>query len=168
MREADAALAIDPKFSDARLLKARVRAASGDYPGAIAEAKATIDADPMKPRLRFEFAKLLLEARQPAAAEAQYRSALELQPDYATALAGLGTLYAREGRYDVAEQMLTRAVKAAPRQDEARYNLASVYERLGRFAEARAEYQQLATTPGTAPAVAAAARKQLAALGGRQ
>jgi tetratricopeptide (TPR) repeat protein len=165
MREADAALAIDPKFSDARLLKARVLAAGGDYPAALAEAKATVEADPVKPRLRFEFAKLLAQAGQPAAAEAEYRSALELQPNYATALAGLGTLYAREGRDELAVQMLTRAVQVAPHEDEARFNLAMVYERMGRLAEARAEYQQLVTAPTTAPAVAAVARKQLAALG---
>jgi choline-sulfatase len=165
VREADAALAIDPKFSDARLLKARVIAAGGDYAGALALAKATIEADPVKPRLRFEFAKLLAETGQSAAAEAQYRAALELQPDYAPALAGLGTLYARTGRYELAVQMLERAVSEAPRQDEARYNLARVYEQLGRLDEARAEYRRLVTTSGTVPAAAAAARKQLAALG---
>jgi hypothetical protein len=62
-------------------------------------------------------------------------------------------------------ESLARSLKVVPRQDEARYNLASVYERLGRVTDARVEYQHLATTPGTAPAVAAAARRQLSALG---
>jgi DNA-binding SARP family transcriptional activator len=61
--------------------------------------------------------------------------------------------------------MLGRAVAVAPRQDEARFNLATVYEQMGRGADARAEYQRLATTPGTSPAAAAAARRRLAALG---
>ncbi len=164
VREAEAALAIDPKFSDARVLKSAALSAQGNRAAALAEIKAAVDADPTQPRLRFEFGKQLGEAGEPAAAEAQSRAALELQPDYASALAGLGTLYARTGRYDLAVQMLGRAVTVAPRQDEARYNLATVYERLGRLAEARAEYQRLATTPGTAPAVAGAARRQLAGL----
>jgi len=165
VREAEAALAIDPRFSDARVLKSAALSAQGHRGAALAEMKAAVDADPTQARLRFELGKLLGEAGEPAAAEAQYRAALELQPDYASALAGLGTLYARTGRYELAAQTLGRAVTVAPRQDEARYNLGTVYERLGRLADARAEYQRLATTPGTAPAVAAAARRQLAALG---
>jgi arylsulfatase A-like enzyme/Flp pilus assembly protein TadD len=165
LREAEAALAIDPKYSDARILKSAALAAQGHHAEALAEIKAAVDADPTQARLRFELGKLLGEAGEAAAAEAQYRAALELQPDYASALAGLGTLYARTGRYDLAAQMLGRAVAVAPRQDEARFNLATVYEQMGRGADARAEYQRLATTPGTSPAAAAAARRRLAALG---
>jgi arylsulfatase A-like enzyme/Flp pilus assembly protein TadD len=164
VREAEAALAIDPRFSDARVLKSAALAAQGHRAAALAEMKAAVDADPTAARLRFELGRLLGEAGEAEAAEAQYRAALELQPDYAPALAGLGTLYARTGRYELAAQMLGRAVTVAPRQDEARYNLATVYERLGRLADARAEYHRLATTAGTAPAVAAAARTRLAAL----
>ena len=162
--EADAALAIDPGFGDARVLKAGVLAARGDHPGALAELKTAVDADPAKPRLRFELAKELGAAGQGAAAEAQFAAALELDPDYVPALAGLGTLYARQGKHAEAARVLERALARAPRQDQARYNLATVYEQLGRVADARAQYQQLAATPGTVPAVAAAARRQLARL----
>jgi choline-sulfatase len=164
LREAEAALAIDPRYSDARVLKSATLAAQGHRAAALAEIKAAVEADPTEARLRVELGKRLGEAGEPAAAEAQYRAALELQPDDGAALAALGTLYARDGRYELAAQMLGRAVSAAPRQDEARYNLATVYERLGRVTDARAEYDRLATGPGTAPAVAAAARRQLAAL----
>jgi protein O-GlcNAc transferase len=107
---------------------------------------------------------MLGDAGQAAAAEAQFQAALELDANYAPALAGLGTLYAREGKHAEAARELERALAVIPRQDEARFNLAQVYEQMGRVADARAEYQRLVDTPGTNPAVRAAAGRRLAAL----
>jgi choline-sulfatase len=165
VREADAAIAIDPQFSDARILKSGVLAARGDTAGALAELRAAVEVDPAKPQLRFEFAKMLGDAGQGAAAVTQFEAALELDADYVPALAGLGTLYARQGKHAEAARALERALAVAPQQDEARFNLAQVYEQLGRLTDARGEYQRLVGTPGTNPAVRAAAGRRLAALG---
>ena len=167
VREADAALAIDPRFSDARILKAGVMAAQGNTTGALAELRATVASDPEKPRLHFELAKALEQAGQGPAAEAEFQAALRLQADYAPALAGLGTLYAREGKHAQAVQALERALAVAPQQEQARFNLAGASQQLGRVAEARAEYQRLVDAPATSPAVRAAARTRLAGLAER-
>jgi tetratricopeptide (TPR) repeat protein len=167
VREAEAALVIDPHFSDSRILKGGVLAARGDYPGALAELRAAVEADPAKPIIRLDLAKVLGEAGQNAEAEKQYGAALELQSDYAPALTGLGALYAATGKYDQAVSVLQRGLAADPRQEDARFNLAKVYERMGRNAEARAEYQRLVNAPGASASVRAAARRQLAALAGK-
>ena len=46
LREADAALAIDPRFTDARVLRGGVLAARGDYEAAITELQAAVDDRP--------------------------------------------------------------------------------------------------------------------------
>jgi choline-sulfatase len=167
MREVDAALALDPHFSDARILKGGVLAARGDYQGALAELRAAVDADPAKPIIRLDLAKVLAEAGRHAEAQAQFEAALTLQSDYAPALTGLGALHAGQGRYDQAVPLLERALAVEPGQEESRFNLAKVYELMGRIAEARTEYQRLVDAPGTSPAVGAAARRQLAVLAGK-
>jgi choline-sulfatase len=166
--EADAALAIDPHFSDARILKAGVLASRGNHAGAIAELSAAVKHDPAKPMIRLDYAKVLEEAGHPDEAASQLGAALELDPSDAAALAGLGALYARQGRLDEAGDALKRALAAHPDADEARFNLARVYEQKKDEAAAQVEYRRLAESPQTAAAVRAAARQRLAALGGRR
>jgi len=164
LREAEAALAIDPHFSDARILKGGVLAARGDYPAAVAELRAAIEADPAKVVIRLDLAKVLAEAGQDADAQAQYEAALERQPDYAPALSGLGALYGKLGKLDQALAVLQRALEIQPGGDEARFNLGKVLARQGRIPEARAEYQRLVGASTTPAAIRSAARQELAAL----
>ena len=169
VREADAALAIDPRFSDARILKGGVLAARGDYPGALAELRAAVEADPAKPIIRLDLAKVLGEAGQEAEAQAQFEAALELQPDYAPALdrprrALCGAGPVRAG----GQRRCSARWRSSPRQEEARFNLAKVYERHG--PHRRGENRVPApgrTRRRTSPAVRSAARQQLAVARGR-
>ena len=64
LREADAALALDPRFSDARVLKGGVLASRGAYDEAVRELRAAVDTDPNKPPIRLDLAKILAEAGQ--------------------------------------------------------------------------------------------------------
>jgi tetratricopeptide (TPR) repeat protein len=165
LREAAAALVIDPRFTDARIIRGGILAARGDYDGGIAELRTAVETDPAKPMLRLDLAKVLGEAGRAAEAEAQYRALLGLKPDDPSALIGLGVLQARAGATDEAAKSLRRALEVDPGQDGARYDLGQVLEKQGRHDEARAEYRRLAEGPKTPPAVREAARKRLAALG---
>jgi choline-sulfatase len=164
LREADAALAIDPRFSGARVLKGGVLASRGEYDAAVAELRAAVEADPAKPALRLDLAKVLDEAGRREDARQQYAAALEIQPDYAPALTGLGALLAKEGDLAGAASRLRRATEVDPAGDEARFNLAKVYERQGKVVEARTEYERLAGSDLTRPAVRTAARERLRGL----
>src|SRR5262249_938831 len=124
LREAAAALAIDPRFSDARVLRGGVLAARGDYAGAVAELRQAVETDPAKPALRLDLARVLAEAGRADEARAEYEAALTVQPDYAPALVGLGVLLAGRGDVAGAESALRRALEIDPAQAEARFDLA--------------------------------------------
>ncbi len=76
---------------------------------------------------------------------------------------GLGLLLARTQRLEPALTELTRVLEADPRQDEARFERAVVLERLGRVADARADYETL-RAPETRPDIRQAAARRLSAL----
>jgi arylsulfatase A-like enzyme/Flp pilus assembly protein TadD len=161
LREAGGALAIDPHLSDARVLRAGLFSALGRRAEAIQELRAAVAADPDKPALRMSLAEVLIDAGNAEEAEAEYRTSLKQDPAFAPALAGLGTLLVRRGALEEASGAFRRALDVDPRQHEARFNLAGVLERQGRSAEARAEYQRLARSSDTPPAVRDAAERHL-------
>jgi arylsulfatase A-like enzyme/Flp pilus assembly protein TadD len=165
LREAAAALAIDPRFADARVLRGGVLAARGDHPGAIEELRAAVATDPAKPILRLDLAKVLAEAGRAAEARAEYEAALRLKPDYAPALVGLGALQAEGGDPASAMRSFRRALEIDPGNDEARFNLARVLEGRGQRAEAEVEYRRLVEKPETPAAIRSAARKRLSPAG---
>ncbi|PYQ55816.1 MAG: hypothetical protein DMF78_00865 [Acidobacteria bacterium] len=166
LREASAALAIDPRFSDARVLRGGVLAARGDYAAAITELRKAVETDPAKPALRLDLARVLGEAGRGDEAHAEYEAALKLQPDYAPALVGLGVLLAGRGDNAGAERVLRRALELDPAQAEARFDLAEVLAGQGRRAEAAVEYQRVRDAEGVPDAVRRRARARLEA-GGR-
>lgn len=162
LREAEAALALDPRFSDARVLKGGVLASRGAYDEAIRELRQAVETDPGKPILRLDLAKVLDEAGRKAEARQQYDELLRLAPDDPTALTALATLLAREGDLAGAEQRLRRALELQPADATARFDLAEVLARAGRGPEARAEWQRVAGDELATPTQREAARRALA------
>ncbi len=164
LREADAALALDARFTDARVLRAGVLAARNQYETAIAELRSAVATDPGKPAIRLDLAKVLAEAGQPAEARRTYDELLREQPDFAPALIGLAALQASTGDLEGAAQGLRKALDLDPRQLNARFNLAQVLERQQRLSEARLEYERLAQAAEAPSALRAEARRRLQAL----
>lgn len=165
LREAEAALVIDPRFSDARVLKGGVLAARGQHAQAVVELRQAIATDPAKPMLRLDLAKVLAEAGRRDEARAEYDALLRLVPDDPAALTGQAAFLAEQGDLTGAERGLRRALTLQPDDVTARFNLAEVLARLGRGGEARAEWQRVLAHPQATPALQAAARRALA--GGR-
>ncbi len=162
LREAEATLAVDPHFTDARVLRAGVLATRGAYEPAIADLRTAVETDPAKLAIRLDLARVLGEAGRGAEARTEYDAILRVQADYAPALTGLGALEADGGDLDAAARHLRRALEVQPGQDEARFNLAQVLDRQGRRGEAVAEYRRLAGAKDTAPAIRNRARERLA------
>jgi arylsulfatase A-like enzyme/Tfp pilus assembly protein PilF len=164
LREAEAALALDPRFTDARVLKAGVLATRGKYDAAIRVLREAIATDPAKPMIRLDLAKILAEAGRADEARAQFETALRLEPDSVPALTGLGALLAGQGDLEGAEATLRRALGHDPEAMQARFNLAQALERAKRPGEAAAEYRRLAEDDRVPPELRAAARARLRSL----
>ncbi len=81
-------------------------------------------------------------------AEAQFRSALAIDPYSFPALAGLGNLFARAGDGAAALALLRRAVSVRPKAYEGHFLLGSALNRLDQFGEARTELEAAALLGG--------------------
>ena len=164
MQEAAAALAIDPKFTDSRILRASILEQNGRYDAAIAEFHTAIENDPAKPMIRLDLAKVLVESGRLEDAQREYETVLGQQPQLAPALADAGALYMRQKKTDAARSALQRALAIDPSLQEARFNLARLDEGEGRTADALAGYRQLLESATTAPDLRRAAAERLRAL----
>ncbi|EJL81387.1 Flp pilus assembly protein TadD [Polaromonas sp. CF318] len=87
-------------------------------------------------------ANLLQGRRQLVEAEASYRRALELKPDFADAHYNLGVLLSGTARMAEAEASLRRALEFKPDFANAHYNLGTLLRSSGRLPEAEAAYRQ--------------------------
>lgn len=82
-----------------------------------------------------------LESSDAAAAEAAYREAVRLQPDFADAYMNLGALLCEAGRCDDAVALYDRALRHCPPDALLHFNRAIALEDQGRFEEALASYE---------------------------
>lgn len=103
---------------------------------------------PGNSRAHHNYAEALAGAGQTNDAIAEYRRAIEIQPDHAFAQEGLGRLLLERGRPDEAAQHFRAALQADPSLAVARVNLGRALTQLGDADGAMKEYQAvLATEP---------------------
>ena len=91
----------------------------------------TLELDPEHFDARVNLGRLLHEAGEYAAAEANYRLALRLRPDNAIAAFNLGVVLEDQRRPREALHAYERAIASDPGCADAHYNLANLYERFG-------------------------------------
>jgi predicted CXXCH cytochrome family protein len=121
--------------------KTRLEAAFAAY-----EAAQRLNAD--RPEGRANLANFLLRRGQPAAAEAQLRAGLALEPEATPLAVNLADLYRAQGREAEAEQVLRQAIAVAPQAAAPRYALGLALIRQRRYADA---LEQLAAAAKLAP-----------------
>lgn len=160
LREFDAALAINPGYAEAHLNRAIVLHELGRY----AEAQGSLEragtielegagafATTVSARLanaHAELGDLYRAAGSPAAAAAQYRTALELRPRFADIRRKLAQSLADLGSVEEAEAELGRALEENPRFLDARLDLGLLHFRRGDTDGAAAAWRQvLAVAP---------------------
>lgn len=131
----------------------RINLTEGEAATLVRPPTENLEAYELYSRARHEFYKYSPEGN--AAAIALYRKALEIDPDYALALAGLSlcqTQNVNAGWSDDAE-WLTRAETSARRALEIDPNLAEAHFALGFIHEQRAEFEPMAEAMGRALAL---------------
>jgi tetratricopeptide (TPR) repeat protein len=109
---------------------------------AIPNLSAAAEAKPREFRPQFYLGEALLESGDPVKAEEHYKIALEIDPKSAPAHAGMARAQARQKRIDEAAGHFRQAAALDPGFQDALFELASLYEKSGKPADAIAIYQQ--------------------------
>lgn len=130
-----AALALDPRLAPAHVNLGMLLEAAGAGDEALAHYRHAIAIAPQTFQAHLNLGALLAARKSFREAEAAYLNALGLDATACAAWTNLGVLYACTGREDLAEQCHRQAIALAPDYALARFNLAYVLLRQGRFAE---------------------------------
>ena len=110
------------------------------------EFKEELQLNPADPAAEYELGEMAREARNWNEAIEHFGRAVRSEPNFASALVGLGKSLVSAGRAAEAVAPLEKAVKLTPGDPVAHYQLSFAYRRVGRDAEAQKElalYRQL-------------------------
>lgn len=141
-------------------LAAATRARNTVYQTELSLWQDTVAKRPDNPRAHHNLGLALFNADRADEAEAEFRRALELQPNHAFARFQLGVLHLTHRRWAEAATELQLALEADPHFTAARVNLGQALTQLGRPDEAAAQYRAALADDPTAQD----ARTNLAAL----
>jgi len=135
------AVAIRPHHPAALNLGAALqKAGRGDEARGIYEA--ALRGDPENRALRNNLAAVLMDAKEPAAAEKLLVGLLVENPRDAQTRLNLGILYSRASRPKDAEEQYRAAIAIEPKNAKAHYHLAGALQAMGRGAEAAEEFRR--------------------------
>ncbi len=151
LEEAEALLADDPDDGVALGLRGMARLQSGgeaEREAALADLRTAIASAPENHLLRFHYGRALLAGGDRVNAEAQFREALKINPQYLPARYALIDLHLRNGEFSLAEAACREILESRPFEPEARLRLARAYIGRREFDKAREELARLAETPG--------------------
>ncbi|MBI5239751.1 MAG: tetratricopeptide repeat protein [Elusimicrobia bacterium] len=113
-----------------------------DYRDDAAFFAATVAVDPGVARARFNLAQSLHGQGRAAGAEAEYREALRLWPEFAGWRTAFALLLIDQGRLAEATQELQAALRQQPEEPAAHYFLGAALWRAGRLAAAQAQFEE--------------------------
>ena len=134
--------AIARGLTDTRLHLERARQARDalDYTGAVTWLNRAMEIDPSIAEAQMELGKIYLYQGRLAEARTAFEAAAGLAPTDPYAPYYLANLLADEGQHEQAVPLLKRSLELDPLNPKAHYSLAQAYQRLGREADARAEF----------------------------
>jgi tetratricopeptide (TPR) repeat protein len=89
-----------------------------------------------------DFANMLHNLKRYDEAEAHYRNAINMRPDFNIAWNNLGILYARQHRWREAETIFKRSLELRPQNANIYGDLGNVYMEMNRYDEAEALYRK--------------------------
>jgi len=134
--------ALRPEFLDARLALGSVLADSGDTDGAAQQFTAAIRIDPASTIARFRLAKIRVAQDRYSAAITHLEQAPRITPAKAEYLLLLGLAHSNNGNAEGAIGALNRLVEAHPSHFAGRFNLATAYAHVDRYAEAAKHFTE--------------------------
>lgn len=136
----------DQSASGAGLLRSVVELVNaGKFAEASSKAGDGLGKEPANAMLYYYRGYCQEKSANAAAAIMDYGRAVELKPDFALALAGLGKLQARQGEYAKAAGNYKKACELSPNDMDALYNYGICLVNLGENAEARKTFEKVLT-----------------------
>jgi len=102
----------------------------------------SLQADPRSPKLHYNLGAVLEGRREFAQARPEYKSAIDLQPNYEPAIAGLGNVYLNLGSADEASKMFEKALELKPDDVKTVTNYGTALQSLGEIDAAKTQYQR--------------------------
>ena len=148
-RMMEKALAIDKNFPAALNDLAYVDARNLQFAKAFAAMERYIVLLPQEPNPHDSYGELLRMAGDYEGSLKQYRTALEIDPDFVTSQLGLGDTYALMGNQEQARAEYDRAIRFAHNEaDRLTYSMQRAMTRVrdGKFADADKEFEEIAVT----------------------
>ncbi len=142
---------LDPRNADSWLLLARANLKLKDSNAAAANLKNALDIDPQDQALRIDLANLYLQMGDLDHARASFEQVRRTDSENLQALNGLATCSFNAGDLTTAEGFLNKALLAGPKDIQTKMNLALLYSKQGKKAEAVALYREI-TSSAEAPA----------------
>lgn len=133
-----------PDQADALQLLGVLRARSGAFDEACAALRQAIGLDP-QPRYHYNLGNVLKAMGRSGEAEAAYRAALDLKPDFAEALNNLAGIALEQGRAEAAERLYRRLLAGAPGLALAHNNRGNALLQMGRLDQAEAAFRAAIT-----------------------
>jgi tetratricopeptide (TPR) repeat protein/arylsulfatase A-like enzyme len=148
-----AALAIDPNFTEARNDLGLLRERQGRHDEALAEFRRVVEIDPEFGEAYNNIGIVLRGRGETDAATEAFRRAIKASPDFAGAYSNLALLLEDRKAYGEAETLLRQAVQRAPKDPDIRSNLGALLHLAGRDEEAVRELERsVALDPKSASA----------------
>jgi len=132
----------DTLVADFKAVMEQVKA--GKYDEAEAKTRELIGKNPSVPELHYELAYILGQKKDWAGAEAGYKKALELKPDFNEATMGLVGVYRNTGRAAEAEQLMAKAASESPQDPKVQYQVGINAFNSGKTDEAIAAFSKAA------------------------
>ena len=130
------ALALDPAAPASHICLGTIAVGTGAFAEAIGEFQTAIDRAPTSDEAYVGLARAQSRSGATDAAEATYRRAIALRPQYWATHVWLGTFYREHARYAEAAQEYERAVALTPDNARIYYILGGLYGSIGRYDEA--------------------------------
>jgi len=146
------AIALDSQYPTAHQWYGILLMILGRTDEAVAETGRAARLDPLSPQIQNTYATFLSSSGQHAAALRHYQQFIDGEPDSSWVrrnpwlLTNMAAVYAANGQHDKAMRYAQRAVEINPRHPRALNALASVNDRMGNVAEARAVFARADTT----------------------
>ena len=148
-RWADALQKLETGNADALILSAEAEMNLGNFAAAIKNIRGALDIDPNDLDLRVDLGNLYIQTKKVELAKKEFEQVLRSDQKNIQALNGFATCLFQQMDFSGSEAKLTQALKIDPSDPQTKMNLALVFTKQNKTAEAIELYKQIAAAPNT-------------------
>jgi tetratricopeptide (TPR) repeat protein len=130
------ALALSTRLAEGYTCLGNVSLGTGTYEKAVEQFQRALELNPGSDYALVQLADAYQKLGNPQAAEAAYRKAISLRPNYWGVYSGLGAFYAGQARYSEAAEMFGKVTQLASDNYRGYSNLGGIYLLQGRYEDA--------------------------------